>query len=299
MSHAQGMRIPYLNITFPQSLIGPILISCVVLAAHISFGILDSYQKLLLAIGASFLTEAVLHKVMFGKGRNMTSAYVSGISAGILVRSPLFWPFALTAMISIASKYVFRYKGRHIWNPTNFGIVVMLIIASDSMAVLSIQWGNNMWAMFVIWTIGLLTLWKVNKFNICGAYIVGFFLFALIRSLIIGDAYLSIPIFGEKSIPLIPNANTYLTEIAPITGPMYQLFVLFMITDPRTVVKSRLGQSFVAFIIAFVELIFRLNEAVYAPFYALFIVGPIALFIEDWWMNRRKKALISDVPNKP
>lgn len=256
------------NFSIPKSFIGPILISAILVAAHISFGILDTYTKLFTAIIAAFITEAVLHKMVTGEWRNLSSAYVSGISAGILVRSPMIWPFALCAAISIASKYVFRFRGRHIWNPTNFGIVVMLIIASDSMAVLSIQWGNNMWAMLIIWIVGLVTIYKVNKFHICATYVLGFIAFGYLRSLYTGDLFMA--------------------EIAPLTGPMYQLFVLFMITDPKTTVSTRAGQSFVAFLIALVEMFFRLGEAVYAPFYALFIVGPIALIIEMIWRERKE-----------
>jgi enediyne biosynthesis protein E5 len=270
MSFTTSLPRPFNQITIPKSYIGPLLISGILLAAHISFGILDTWTKLFAAIGAAFITESILHKMVTGKWRDVSSAYVSGISAGILVRSPMIWPFALCAAISIASKYVFRYRGTHIWNPTNFGIVVMLIIASDSMAVLSIQWGNNMWAMLVIWLVGLFTIYKVNRFNICAAYVLAFIAFGWIRSLYTGDAFMA--------------------EIAPLTGPMYQLFVLFMITDPKTTVKSRVGQSVVAVLIAFVELFFRLGEAVYAPFYALFIVGPIALILEMWWNDKKSRA---------
>jgi hypothetical protein len=256
------------EISIPKNYIAPLLISAILLAAHLSFGILDSYTKLGAAILAAFVTESFLHRLVMGSWRDLSSAYVSGISAGILVRSPMIWPFALCAAISIASKYALRIRARHIWNPTNFGIVVMLLIASDSMAVLSIQWGNNMWAMLVIWIVGFITISRINRFNICGTYVASFIVFSWFRSLFTGDAFMA--------------------EIAPLTGPMYQLFVLFMITDPKTTVKSRTGQYIVAFMIALVEMFFRMGEAVYAPFYALFIVGPIALLIE-MWMNDRKQ----------
>ncbi|CAN5141479.1 hypothetical protein BH23BAC3_BH23BAC3_19260 [soil metagenome] len=257
------------GITVPKQYFAPLLITGILLAAHISFGILDSYQKLLTAIIVALATEMVLHKAVTGKFRNAGSAYVSGISAGILVRSPLLWPFALCAAISIASKYVLRYKGRHIWNPTNFGVVAIILIASDSAAILSIQWGNNMWAMFVIWFIGLISLWKIKRLNITLTYISFFVIFAWVRSIYTGDPFLA--------------------EVAPLTGPMYQLFALFMMTDPKTTVKNRMGQNAVAFTIALVEMFFRLGEAVYAPFYALFIVGPIALIIEDQIQQRRER----------
>jgi Na+-translocating ferredoxin:NAD+ oxidoreductase RnfD subunit len=77
------------------------------------------------------------------------------------------------------------------------------------------------------------------------------------------------------------------SEIAPLTGPMYQLFIFFMITDPKTTVRSKKGQCIVVFLVAFAEFLLRLNQVVYAPFYALFIVGPTAMLIEMWMDARR------------
>jgi Na+-translocating ferredoxin:NAD+ oxidoreductase RnfD subunit len=61
---------------------------------------------------------------------------------------------------------------------------------------------------------------------------------------------------------------------------MYQLYVFFMITDPPTTVRSKFGQCVVVFLVAVVEMILRLNQEVHAPYYALFIVGPIAMVID-------------------
>lgn len=247
----------------------PLLITGILLAAHLSFGILESYEKLVTAIVASFLTELVLHRLIVGKWRDMSSAYITGISVGILIRSPFLWAYALCSMISIASKYVLRFKGTHIWNPSNFGVVAMLLLAPQAVAVLSIQWGNNMWAMLIIWIIGFVSIYRLRRFHICATYVISFLVFALFRSWYTGHAYI--------------------TEISPITGPMYQLFIFFMITDPKTTVKSKWGQYVVIVMVAFVEMILRIHEAVYAPFYALFIVGPIAMIIELWWKDRRDK----------
>jgi Na+-translocating ferredoxin:NAD+ oxidoreductase RnfD subunit len=60
-----------------------------------------------------------------------------------------------------------------------------------------------------------------------------------------------------------------------------------MITDPKTTVRSKRGQCIVAFLVALVEMILRLNQVVYAPFYALFMVGPAALLVEMWLDSRR------------
>jgi Na+-transporting NADH:ubiquinone oxidoreductase subunit NqrB len=261
------------NFRYSHKYTPPLLISGILLAAHLSFGILTGYRKLLIAITASFITELALHRWIVGKWRDMSSAYISGISVGILIRSPMLWPYALCSMISIASKYVLRYKGRHLWNPSNFGVVAMLLLAPGSVAVLSIQWGNNMWAMAIIWIVGSISIYRLRRFHICATYVISFLAFGLLRSYLTGDPYLA--------------------EISPITGPIYQLFTFFMITDPKTTVQSKWGQYAVVVAVAFVEMILRLNEAVYAPFYALFIVGPIALAFEIWWNDRQNKDELS------
>jgi Na+-transporting NADH:ubiquinone oxidoreductase subunit NqrB len=246
----------------------PIFISLILLAGHLSFGILENYTTVILAVLASILTDLVLGRLYFGKWKNLSSAYISGISVSILIRSVFIWPYILTAMISITSKYVLRYKGRHIWNPSNFGISWMLFTAPYSVAGLSIQWGNNLWPMLVIWVLGAVIVYRAKRFHVTFTYVISFIFFAFLRSLFTGDAFLA--------------------EVAPLTGPMYQLFIFFMITDPPTGVRSRKGQMLVAYLIALVEFILRMNQFIYAPFYALFLVGPIAKFI-DLRMQTKKQ----------
>src|SRR5215813_8178540 len=129
----------------------PLFITTILVVGHFAYGILESYERTALAIGFALAAELVLGRIFFGKWINLASAYITGISVGILIRSPAFWPYALCSVLSIMSKYVLRVKGRHIWNPSNFGISVLLFLASDTMAALSIQWGNNKWPIIVIW----------------------------------------------------------------------------------------------------------------------------------------------------
>jgi enediyne biosynthesis protein E5 len=247
--------------------IAPVFITCILVGGHLSFGMLESYQKTALAIVASIATDLVLGRIFFGKWANVASAYITGISVGILVRSPAFWPYVLCSVISITSKYVLRVKGRHIWNPSNFGISAMLFLAPETVATLSIQWGNYLLPMMVIWALGSVVIWRLRRFHITGTYMVSFIAFAFLRSYITGSPWQS--------------------EIAPLTGPMYQLFIFFMITDPKTTVRSTKGQCFVVFLVAFAEFLLRLQQVVYAPFYALFIVGPAAMLMEMWMDSRR------------
>jgi Na+-transporting NADH:ubiquinone oxidoreductase subunit NqrB len=247
--------------------LAPMFITCILIVGHLSFGILESYKKTGMAIAASLLTELVLGRIFTGKWPNLASAYITGISVGILVRSPAFWPYAVCAVVSIMSKYVLRIKGRHIWNPSNFGISVLLFLAPEVVASLSIQWGNYLLPMVVIWILGSVIIWRVRRFHITGTYVACFIVFAFLRSYITGSPWPS--------------------EIAPLTGPMYQLFIFFMITDPKTTVRSKFWRCVVVSLVALVEMILRLSQVVYAPFYALFLVGPAALLIEMWFDSRR------------
>ncbi len=245
----------------------PILITLILLAGHLSFGILESWQRTLLAIATAFVVELTLGRLITGSWPHPASAYITGISVGILIRSPAYWPYALCSALSITSKYVLRLKDRHIWNPSNFGICAMLFLAPFVVASLSVQWGNNYWPMVVIWILGSIIIARLKRFHISATYVVCFLLFAGVRAMITG--------------------HPYEAEVAPITGPMYQLYVFFMITDPKTTVRPRWGQCAVAASVAFVEMLYRLNENVHAPYYALFIVGPAALLIEMWWASRK------------
>jgi enediyne biosynthesis protein E5 len=247
----------------------PAFITLILVVGHLSYGILESYTRTALAIATAIAAELVLGRLMYRKWLHPASAYITGISVGILVRSPAFWPYAVCSLLSIGSKYVLRWRGRHLWNPSNFGISVMVFIVPAAVATLSIQWGNALWPMIVIWVLGSVIIWRVRRFHICATYVLSFLAFAFLRSWITGSPWQA--------------------EVSPLTGPMYQLFIFFMITDPKTTVSTKRGQIVVAFLVAFVEMLLRLAQSVYAPFYALFLVGPAANAIEIWMDSRRPK----------
>jgi enediyne biosynthesis protein E5 len=255
-----------LPLTFDNRLLGPILITGILISAHVSFGILEGYSRTGLAIAAAIAAELLMGRLTHGRWPHLASAYITGISVGILVRSPFLWPYALASVISITSKYALRVQGRHLWNPSNFGVSAVLFLAPATVSLLSIQWGNTLWPMVVIWVLGAVIVWRVGRLHISATYVASFLLFSFVRSAVTG--------------------NPWLASVAPITGPMYQLFIFFMVTDPRTTVRPRWGQMVVVFAVALVEMVLRLAEVVYAPFYALFLVGPSAMLIETLWASK-------------
>lgn len=256
----------------------PVFITLLLLVGQLNFGILDSYVNIVVAVSTALVTEILLSRLLLKKWKSLSSAYITGISVGILIRSTMIWPFIVTAMLSIMSKYILKYKGRHLWNPSNFGVSWMLFMASLDVAGLSMQWGSNFFSLAVIWILGLVIVFKAKRLHVTVTYVISFIILAYVRSLIVGD--------------------TFLAEASPLTGPMYQLFIFFMMTDPPTSVSTKKGRILVAILIAIVEFILRLDNFIYAPFYALFLVGPIAKFI-DMRMQATKTAVNSIAQNLP
>jgi Na+-translocating ferredoxin:NAD+ oxidoreductase RnfD subunit len=211
------------------------LITLVLVLAQARYHMVGGYERLALTLLTCVAAEAALSWFDRGRVVNLLSAYISGISLTLLLKPQggALWPFVIGGVLAIASKYVLRYRDNHLWNPTNFAIVVRVL-------------------------------------HITLTYVASFLALSTLRSLALGQ-------------PVLP-------ELAPITGPMYQLFVFFMITDPRTVVRGRRRQIAVAIVVAVVEALIRLasdrgwplpiafNAA--PPLVALWLVGPAAKWID-------------------
>jgi len=253
------------------------LITLVMVAAQLRYHMLGSYDRLVLALGVCLASEALLSWFDRGKIVNLLSAYISGISLTLLVKPQggALWPFALGGFLAISSKYVLRYRDNHLWNPTNFAVAALLLLAPDRVSVLSHQFGNDLTTNLVIWIFGLIIAARVGVLHITLTYVASFLLLNALRAVALGQAVLP--------------------EIAPITGPMYQLFVFFMITDPRTIVRGRRRQILVAIVIAVMETLIRFASDkgwplptafnVAPAFLALALVGPVAK-----WLDLRRLA---------
>ena len=248
------------------------LITLVLVAAQLRYHMLGSYDRLVLTLAVCTATEALLSWFDRGKVVNLLSAYISGISLTLLLKPQggALWPFAVGGFLAISSKYVLQYRGNHLWNPTNFAISALLLASPGRVSILSHQFGNDLTTNVVIWIFGLIIAARVGVVHITLTYAASFLLLNGARA----------AAFGQ---PLLP-------ELAPITGPMYQLFVFFMITDPRTVVRGRRPQMAVAVLIALMETLIRFASDEGWPLptafnaapaiLALAAVGPVAKFLD-------------------
>jgi hypothetical protein len=150
---------------------------------------------------------------------------------------------------------------RHLWNPTNFGVTMLLFLAPQHIASLTVQAGNNGLAIAVLWVLGGMIMYKLGRWHIPLAFAAAFVPLAFLRSWVTG--------------------HPWQTEIAPITSPMFQLFIFFMITDPQTTTRTKWSQTLVAVLVAVMETVCRLAfKDVHSLYHALFTVGPAANLVE-------------------
>jgi enediyne biosynthesis protein E5 len=249
------------------------LITLILVIGQWKYGTVGGYERLAIALGTAMGLELLLSRLLRGTWPNLLSAYITGNSIAILTKPAggLLWPYWLGAALAISSKYVLTYRGRHLWNPTNFSISALLLLAPHSMSVLGHQWGNDLPIVLIIFAVGTLVITRARLWHVTGTYVLCFALLSGLRSLV--------------------NDSRFSTEIGPLTGPMYMLLIFFMLTDPRTVVSTRAGRIVVVVLVALLECAIRLAPPIAAlqPLQAapaivsLAIVGPIA-----FWLDRRR-----------
>ena len=263
--------------------LAPMLITCILIVGEAWYGILESYWATGLAIISSILLDMILTRIATGAWPHLASPYITGLSVGILVRSTSLWPYMLCSMLSISSKYALRVKNRHLWNPSNLGVSLLLILIPTAVAPLSQQWGNSRWPPLIILCLGSVILYTLGRLHITATFLAAFCALSYFRSVI--------------------TDGVFINEIAPITSPSFQLFMIFMITDPKTTTRTRGRQIFVALLVALVETFFRLARepmvfggnkfteqlANHSPYYALFVIAPITNLFEIWWDGRHCK----------
>ena len=241
----------------------------------------DSYLPWLVALATAVLLEFAVRRSQGLSGANFLSAYISGNSVAILLKpqGDLLWPFVACAALSVLSKHVLAWRGRHLWNPTNLGVCALLLLAPAQVSMLSHQWGNDLAFVGLLWAVGCWITWRARVLHITLAWLAAYVAFAALRG------------------ATLPHGS-FMAELSPVTGPMYTMFMFFMVTDPKTTVATRGGQCAVAVLVAAAECAVRYAceldwlpssnpLCVAPPMYALFVVGPPAL---AWSMLRKGRS---------
>jgi hypothetical protein len=149
-----------------------------------------------------------------------------------------WWIFAGTAAISLLSKYVITFRGRHIFNPSNFGLVLCFVLLGPEHAdPLAFWWGPmSVWLALALALIVFGGLKILSRLKLVGIA-AGFWLtFAAGVAVLAASGH-------ELTAPwhLGPIAGRDLWWLL-VTSPEILVFLFFMITDPRTIPETPRGR---------------------------------------------------------
>jgi Na+-translocating ferredoxin:NAD+ oxidoreductase RnfD subunit len=212
---------------------------------QIGFHFRVSIAQILIAIGTCAILEIGIalrkqHVLMWP-----ASAMLTGNGVAFVLRVPGtrhgdwwstrgWWIFAATAAVGLLSKYVIQYRGAHIFNPSNIGLVLcFLILGRGKAEPLYFWWGPmSAWlvvALAVILAGGFAILSRLSLLRVAlsfwATFAVGIGVLALAGHQMVARWHLG-PVEGFHFWWVL------------VTSPEVLVFLFFMITDPRTAPKG-------------------------------------------------------------
>ena len=246
---------------------------------HLYLGFEQSWAQPFVAVAAAYSTEllVLLCTSVLGDCRQRSAlsaqsvidfflpSHISAMACSMLLYTgDALAPTAFAASVAVASKHIIRINGRHVFNPSNFGITVTLLAFSWVGIAQPYQFTENLngfgdWILpSIIVVSGTFLNWRFTKrLPLIVAWLATFALQALVRH----------SIFGSQLA----------ASLLPMTGVAFILYSFYMVTDPPTTPSSVRGQiAFGASVGAMYGVLMSLN-VVFTLFFALTAVSAIRL----------------------
>lgn len=236
-------------------------------------------------IGVAWLTQAAAIYLKKLPVSSLMSATISGLGLCLLCRTNSLLLLALASFLAIASKFVLTFRGKHFFNPTNFGVIFLWLVTS-SIWVSPAQWGEEVVLFFWIAIMGVAVVHSAWRFDISFAFLGTFALLLTARVLYLGQPW-AVLWHQFNSGALI-------------------LFTFFMISDPRSTPNHRWGRIVFAVAVAFLTYFIRFHLfRSEAPLLALFFLSPITVALDlfwkdirfEWSINEKQRTVSSLVPS--
>jgi hypothetical protein len=231
------------SIRDPRMHVAAVLITLQVLGQTV-LGFRLSVAQILICLATGALIE---FGVAFFKDSAImwpASGLLTGNSTAFILRTPGtlhgqwwslhgIWIFVGVVAISMASKYLIRWRGRHIFNPSNLGLVIAFVALGPKLTEPQDLWwippGPWLIVTYAVLVIGgLLIAWELRLVGLELAFMAGFAAFTALALALVPDHCM------VASWHVAPMCGRELWQIL-ITSPELLVFGLFMIPDPRTV----------------------------------------------------------------
>lgn len=219
-------------------------------------------------IGACLLVQGGAAFITKKEWRSLKSGLITALGLCLLLKSNSYATLVLAASIAIAGKFLIRYKGKHIFNPANLGIIVALIFSGDAW-VSPGQWGNSAVLLYFFGAAALIVLLKVGRLDASLVFLGTFIALEYCRTVL----YLGWG--GDVLLHKLLNGS-------------FLLFTFFMITDPMTTPNNKKGR--ILWSVALAALSFLLTNWLYintAPIWALFLISPVTALIDRRWKGAK------------
>jgi Na+-transporting NADH:ubiquinone oxidoreductase subunit NqrB len=218
-----------------SSLGDPRLYQILVLASLLVYGVtrLDLEirpGRALALLGTALLTQWACTRLWRLPAFDPRSALISGLSLCLLLRTNSMALAVAAAVVTIASKFVLRVRGKHVFNPTNFGIVALMLATGGAVWVSPGQWGSAAFFGFLTACLGGLVVNRAARSDVTYAFLAFYLAILFGRALWLGQ---------PMAIPL-----------HQVESGAFLIFTFFMISDPRTTPDSRAGRVLFALLVA-------------------------------------------------
>jgi Na+-translocating ferredoxin:NAD+ oxidoreductase RnfD subunit len=197
-------------------------------------GYVDKDPRFLLstavAVVSAVVTESAFTYIKVRQLKAASSAVISGLIIGfVLVSDQPWWLIMLASVLAISSKFLIRFRGRHLFNPAAFGVFVSMLAFGAST-----QWkGTYVW--YVLVPVGLYFIYKIRKMELLAAY-----------------AAVALLLFGSQAVVQHVPLRT-------IFGYLSFFFIFIMLIEPKTTPikplgKALFGAAAAVFIFVFTEM---------------------------------------------
>ncbi|MBI2130258.1 RnfABCDGE type electron transport complex subunit D, partial [Candidatus Woesearchaeota archaeon] len=138
------------------------------------FGINALFPVFIAAITASVL-DIIINHFKTRKFEIPYSGIISGLFIGGLLAQDLKWHVYLAAgIIAILSKHLIRVQQRHIFNPANFGVLLVSVIFGASHT----WWLASPSIMMVLF--GLFIIWKLRRFDLSFSFLASYLILSIL-----------------------------------------------------------------------------------------------------------------------
>src|SRR5579872_4309879 len=203
------------------------------------------------------------------------SAYISAVSLSLLLNySHNYYLLFLPVFFTVASKYVFTFRGRHIFNPSLFGVVCALSLGGGLFSSApAYQWGGSAaMAVFILTAALVLFVFRIGRTVLIASFLGFYALETLLRAYI-----------------LRWHISSDMLILGALTSARFYLFTFYMITDPRTSPDRPSSQAWRAFAVVFMDFLLHMVQSLNTLFYALFVVSLLRwlwLHVGAFWKER-------------